>query len=109
MDYCSQLWMPIDAASILKLEKVRYDFIRKIQELKEMDYWTALKHMKMISVQRRMERYRAIYCWKIIEKLAPNCGVEVISETEQTRLGRRLLISNLKGNTRTNTMKDQCF
>ena len=74
IDYCSQLWMPVDGAGICSLEKLQHDFFRKIPELRAMHYWECLKHMNMISMQRRLERHRVIYTWKILEKLAPNCG-----------------------------------
>ena len=100
LHYCSQLWLPVDAAGILKLEKVQFDFLKKIPELKDKSYWNALTHMKMTSVQRRMERYRLIYCWKILENLAPNCGITEISETMDSRQGRRLEISKPKESTK---------
>ena len=55
IDYCSQLWMPVDGAGILRLEKLQYDFFRKIPELRELNYWECLAHMSMISMQRRLE------------------------------------------------------
>ena len=109
LDYCSQLWLPVDAAGILKLEKVQFDFLKKIPELRDKSYWEALTHMKMISVQRRMERYRLIYCWKILENLAPNCGISEIPNTHETRQGRRLDIPKLKGTAKIQKMKEQCF
>ena len=29
----------------------------------------------MYSIQRRFERYRTIYCWKIVKGLVPNCDL----------------------------------
>ena len=52
----------IDGASILSLEKVQYDFFKKIPELRGKSYWECLSKMKMLSIQRRLERYRIIYC-----------------------------------------------
>ena len=46
----------------------------------------------MLSQKRRIERYRIIYMWKILEDLAPNCGVEETALNE--RLGRRVKIPN---------------
>ena len=109
IDYCSQLWMPIDAAGILSLEKVQFDFFKKIPELRGKSYWECLSHMKMPSVQRRLERYRIIYCWKILENLAPNCGITEIPNSEETRLGRRLEVSVPKGTSLTNKLKNQTF
>ena len=109
LGYCSQLWLPIDAAGILKLEKVQFDFFKKIPELKDKSYWEALKHMKMVSVQRRMERYRVMYCWKILENLVPNCGIIEMPGTHDTRQGRRLEVPKIKGTAKINKKKEQCF
>ena len=109
IDYCSQLWLPIDGASILSLEKVQCDFFKKIPELRGKSYWECLSHMKMLSIQRRLERYRIIYCWKIMEELAPNCGIHEIPNSKDTRLGRRLQVPVPKGNSQTNKQKDQAF
>jgi hypothetical protein len=67
LDYGSQLWLPIDAAGIVSLEKVQYDFFRKIPEMREKTYWECLDNMKIISTQRRMEMYRILYCWKSLK------------------------------------------
>ena len=37
----------------------------------------------MNSQERRMERYRIIYVWKILEGFAPNCGVELTQKRTQ--------------------------
>ena len=76
IDYCSQLWMPIKPVEILKVEKLQKDFLSRIPALRGNNYWEKLKIMKMISLQRRQERYRIIYIWKILEGIAPNCGIE---------------------------------
>ena len=49
----------------------------------------------MFSIQRRHERYRVIYVWKLIEKMVPDCGITVTHESE-TRLGRRVGAENLR-------------
>ena len=33
--------------------------------------------MKMNSVQRRIERYKIMYTWKVIEGRVPDCGIKV--------------------------------
>ena len=60
-------------------------------------------------MQRRLERNRIIYTWKILENLAPNCGITEIGGSDESRLGRRLKIPSLKGNPRTNKLKEQAF
>ena len=85
LDYCSQLWMPADIPEIEKIEKLQRDFFRKVTELKELNYWKALKRIKMLSLQRRMERYQIINCWRIVSGIAPNCGIEEVEEFSETR------------------------
>ena len=50
-------------------------FTKKIPQVKEMNYWERLKELRMNSQQRRYERYRIIYMWKVLEGLVPNPGV----------------------------------
>ena len=95
LDYCSQLWAPCKATEILKLEKVQKNFLRRIPCLRNQSYWSQLETLKMFSIQRRHERYRVIYVWKLIEKMVPDCGITVTHESE-TRLGRRVGAENLR-------------
>ena len=34
-----------------------------------------MKALKLSSTERRVERYRIIYTWKILQGLVPNCGI----------------------------------
>ena len=60
----------------------------------------------MLSQQRRMERYRIIYTWKILEGLAPNCGLTL---QPPGRRGRELRVLPLKGKTSIKTLRTQSF
>ena len=51
--------------------------------------------MKVYSLQRRRERYRIIYTWKVLENLVPNVNGKVVSK-EHIRLGRLCILSNQK-------------
>ena len=62
--------------------------------------------MQMLSQERRMERYRAIYAWKMIEGLVPSCGLEV---TVNERRGREILVPQTKGSQRVQSMRDRSF
>ena len=53
-----------------------------------------------------MERYRAIYVYKVVEGLVPNCGLEV---TEGERRGREILVPKSKGTQRVQTMRERSF
>ena len=91
INYCSQLWMPNQTQQMEKIEKLAKSFTGKIPWLREESYWSRLNILRMNSQERRMERYRIVYTWKILEGLVPNCGVEEIGSTEE-RQGRRCKI-----------------
>ena len=101
IDYCSQLWMPIQSADVCKIEKLLKDFSSKIPELRNFSYWDRLKALKHNSMQRRFERYRIIYVWKTLEGKVPNSGIEV--ETCKPRGGRKckVPVTNLKSSKHT--------
>ena len=83
LDYCSQLWAPQEGQHLVRMESVLRNFTANIPAVKHLNYWDRLKSLKMNSEQRRIERYKIIYTWKILEGLVPNCGVtECKSENE---------------------------
>ena len=88
LEYCSVLWSPQDVGSIQKLESVQWSFVRKIWSNVESDYWLRLKSFNMYSLQRRRERYRIIYIWKVIEGHVPNVNNK-INSIHHARLGRK--------------------
>ena len=87
--------MPIKPVEILKIEKLQKDFLNRIPELRGNNYWQKLKILKMISLQRRQERYRIIYIWKILEGLAPNCAIQS-AKSDDKRQGRKCKVQNIK-------------
>jgi hypothetical protein len=76
IDYCLQLWTPLEGPNLDKVERVLRDFSRRIPELKGMNYWQRLERMAMNSEQRRLERYQIIYVWKVIHGVAPHRALE---------------------------------
>ena len=62
--------------------------------------------LKMYSQERRMERYRIIYAWKILEGISPNCGL--VSQTSDRR-GRELRIPAIRGKERIQTLREASF
>ena len=78
LDYCSQLWSPHKAADVQAVEAVQRSFTALIWEAKGLNYWDRLQKLGhrlwlgFYSQQRRRERYRIIYTWKILEGLVPN-------------------------------------
>ena len=107
IDYCSQLWMPQEGANMAKIEKVLRDFSKRVPGLRNLCYWERLQSMGMNSMQRRLERYRIIYIWKIMEGFVPNCGL-LWSSTDDRR-GRLCEVPILKGNKEVQKCRRQSF
>ena len=106
IDYCSQLYFPNQSSDLQKLENLLRTFTKKIPEVAHLDYWSRLKQLKMLSQQRRSERYRIIYTWKVLEGMVPNCGIQAhFSE----RRGRECVIPALKGRLAVQTLRQQSF
>ena len=74
-DYCCQLWNPHRVGHIQSLELLQHTFIKKIHGMFHKSYWDQLSDLKLYSLQRRRERYIALYTWKILEGLVPNISV----------------------------------
>jgi hypothetical protein len=106
VDYCSQLYMPSKQSELQQIENLQVWFTRKIPEVANLNYWERLKSLKMYSQQRRLERYRLIYTWKILEGLVPNCGLNF---TSNERRGREALIPPLKGKAHIKRLREQSF
>ena len=101
LDYCSQLWSPIKKGLIQKIEEIQKSFTRKIRGRRGEDYWTRLSSLHLYSLERRRERYRIIYVWKILEGLVPNLEVNEIRCTESSRNGRMCIIPSMAKRTST--------
>ena len=74
LDYCSQLWCPISIGQIKQIEEIQKSFTRKIKTDNNPDYWSRLKSYRIYSHERRRERYRILYIWKMLEQLVPAFG-----------------------------------
>ena len=76
LEYCSQLWSPASKGDILKLELIQRQYVRKIKLNHNFDYWDRLSALNLYSLERRRERYRIIYTWKVAEGLVPNISID---------------------------------
>ena len=92
LDYCSQLWSPSKVGQIQEIEDIQRSFTRKIWCKNRGDYWERLDSFKLYSLQRRRERYRIIYIWKILENLVPNIGADKIQSRCSIRHGRTCIL-----------------
>ena len=89
LDYCSQLWSPSKVGEIQQIEDLQKAFSRKIRSSKRENYWQRLKTYHLYSLERRRERYRIIYVWKILEGSVPNLsGRSKITHRTSFRHGR---------------------
>ena len=77
LDYVSQLWSPHLYKLIYLIEKVQRSFTKHITGIKNKPYDERLKLLNLYSVQRRRDRYKIIYLWKIIEELVPSLSTPI--------------------------------
>ena len=109
IDYCSILWFsPEKCNEIKRIENLQRHFTERMKGCENLNYWQRLEHLKMLSQQRRLERYRIIYVWKILEGLVPNCGLEEIFSERRGRLVKIRPI-NKTSTCRAKTLRDGSF
>ena len=72
VEYCSPLWSPYKIGDIQALENIQRQFTRRIENMAQYDYWERLEKLRLMSLQRRRERYSIIHMWKIHNGAAPN-------------------------------------
>ena len=75
LDYNSQIWCPIKEVKISSLEQLLRSYTANTDGLRHLNYWERLRTMGISSIQRRFQRYRIIYLWKIITGLTHNFGL----------------------------------
>ena len=109
IDYCSQLFMPVSGSKLSNLENLQRSFTSRIPAAQHLNYWERLKFFKLSSQQRRLERYRIIYLWKILEGRTPNCGICKVESSE--RIGRKCTIPaiNKQASGRIQTLRENSF
>ena len=96
LDYCSQLWCPLNKGSIQTLEMVMKTFIRRISGMNQLSYWEQLSHLKLYSLERRRERYRTIYVWRILESSSSDGQTHKIQAKWHPRRGRECIVPVVK-------------
>ena len=72
LEYCCPLWHPARIQDIQAVESVQRVFTRRISGMRALDYWTRLKHLNIMSLQRRRERYIILQVWKVLNGVCPN-------------------------------------
>ena len=109
VEYCCPVWNPSKITDIQTLENIQKQFTKKILGFKDFDYWTRLKKLKLLSLQRRRERYTIIHVWKIVNEKTPN-GTDMKFCTS-ARFGVRALVPsfNYKAQRSVSTAYDNSF
>ena len=112
LDNCSQLWSPSKVGEIQQIEEIQKNFTRKIKSNRRDDYWNRLKTYHLYSLQRRRERYRIIYVWKILEGLVPNlAGRSELRPKTSLRYGRMCSLPprTMSASSRLQSLRDGSF
>ena len=73
-----------------------------------LDNWEKLKQFRLNSLERRRERFIIIYVWKIIERLAPNIGINTYNARRHGRLCVNPILQ-IKCRTRVDKLKENFF
>ena len=73
LEYACPLWIGLSKGDIQRLEAIQRYFTNKITCPAEVDnYWDRLKFLKMMSLQRRRERYAILHMWKLLKNKISN-------------------------------------
>ena len=95
LEYGCQLWSPTSVNQINAIENIQRKFTKHITGMHSLPYENRLKHLKLYSLQRRRNRYIAIYIWKIIEGIVPNLSPPICMNASERR-GRLCVISSVE-------------
>ena len=72
LEYACPLWTPTKVEDIIKIEQIQRHFTAKISGFEELHYWDRLHALKLMSLQRRRERYTILHLHKIINNTVAN-------------------------------------
>ena len=67
VEYCCQLWSPAILGDIRAIESVQRNFTSKIDGMESLTYWERLDELGLYSLERRRERYKIIYVFKVLK------------------------------------------
>ena len=75
-DYGSQVWAPSGQPGDLRAqESLLRAFTKRMSNIGHLHYWDRLLASGLSSTERRQDRYRVLYLWKIMMGLVPNFGI----------------------------------
>ena len=97
LDYCSPLWSPRpnNLKEIDLLESTQRVFTRSLIGMNGKDYAQRLNELPISSIQRRHERYKILYTYKVKEGMVPNISkTHGLKFVNSGRRGCRCVIPN---------------
>ena len=109
LEYCCPVWDPSKIGDIQAIENIQRQFTRKILGCKDLDYWDRLKKLRLMSLQRRRERYSIIQTWKILQKCAPNSTGIIFYDSDRLGVRARVPTLNHKAQRSVATIYDNSF
>ena len=90
LEYSCVVWNPSKVSEISLIEGVQRTATAKIDSIKHLNYWDRLSHLKLMSLQRRRERYILMYMYKILHNYVPNDNYIVFYESPRLGLKARV-------------------
>ena len=107
-DYGSQVWAPSGQPGDLRAqESPLRAFTKRMANLHHLHYWDRLLACGLSSTERRQDRYRVLYLWKVMMGLVPNFG---ITWREDGRRGIQVRLPPLSGSRMAvRTLRDRAF
>ena len=69
------MYSPSKGHLLMKLENLLKSYTMYAEGIKHLNYWSRLKAMGLLSIGRRIERYRIIFSYKVITGKVDNCGL----------------------------------
>lgn len=72
LEFCCEIWSPSCIKDIASIEQVQRSFTFRISKMGDFNYWERLKHLGIMSLQRRRERIILLHLWKIKNGLNRN-------------------------------------
>ena len=85
LDYCSQIYSPTKQELINIIESVQRNFMSNIIGFKDLDYWSRLSELRLLSQERRRERYILIFLWKISQRKVEGYDIKFVSSDRRGR------------------------
>ena len=109
LEYCCPLWNPSSPSDIQLLEGVQRTFTSRISGVQHLDYWDRLKALRLMSLQRRRERYIILQVWKILHALSPNDLNIQFATTSRFGVKAQIPCLNKSSSMRHQSMYDSSF